>query len=325
MILVTGATGLIGNYITQKLLAEGLRVKAIKRKGSDISFFSNLQPQWIDCDLLDISTLDKTFEDVNIVIHAAGLVSFSNKDRDLLNQINVEGTANIVNLCIKHSVEHLVHISSVSALGIPKESRAVTEEDFQDSTSGLSAYAKSKYFGELEVWRGINEGLKATILNPSVVLGPGNWKKGSTSLFQHAYNHGRYYTKGTLNYVDARDLADLVFYFLSNKTASERYIVNGGSVSFYEFFNLATTAFQKTRPSIAIPPTLFDFFGRLSEFGQFVFGYKSQINRHTTASANGKKEYNSKKIKNIPEFKYRPLNETIDWNVISLKNKYKLD
>src|SRR5690606_19437736 len=178
MVLLTGGTGLIGSHLLFRLLESGERVRALYRSKESLEKVSRVfgyysdrpgelmaRGAWFQGDITDSISLDMAFEWIQKVNHAAGLVSFDPKGRRALEKINVQGTANVVNLCLKHRVEKLCHISSISAIGPSKKGKIATEENPWGEGSN-TAYGKSKTEGELEVWRGSQEGLKVVILNP---------------------------------------------------------------------------------------------------------------------------------------------------------------
>ncbi|RZJ95267.1 MAG: NAD-dependent epimerase/dehydratase family protein, partial [Hymenobacter sp.] len=214
MVFVTGATGLIGSFLLLELQARGLAVRALHRGAAPAKPTPGVE--WVQGDILDATLLTSAISpEVTHVFHCAGLVSYAPQDEDALLQTNVEGTAAIVDACLVRPGIRLGYVSSVAALGSPAEPageqlvatrQVVTEKATWDLGASHPAYATSKYLGELEVWRGAAEGLSAVIVNPSVVLGPGDWQRSSTRLLRYAYDEHRFYTKGLLNFVDARDV-----------------------------------------------------------------------------------------------------------------------
>ena len=188
--LVTGGTGLLGAHLLYKLCNEHGTIRAIKRSSSStdtvkhiFSYYSK-QPEslfnkieWVDCEILDITELETVFEGVQQVYHCAAMVSFDSRDKDILFETNITGTANIVNLCLDKNIEKLCHVSSVAALGRSEDQSAIDETAHWKDDKFNSQYAVSKYLSEMEVWRGIEEGLNAVIVNPSVILGPGKMER----------------------------------------------------------------------------------------------------------------------------------------------------
>ena len=196
MIFVTGGTGFLGSYILQELVLQGRPVRALRR---NLSFPFYLHPalldkiSWVEGDLLDISGLMENLSGCNQIIHAAGFVSFNPSDKKKLFQVNIEGTANLVNAAIESGITDFVHVSSVSALGRNENSKPIDEEIKWAGNDGQSNYGISKYFGEMEVWRGMGEGLTPLIVNPSTLLGYGDWSETSCGLFKTAYREFPWY------------------------------------------------------------------------------------------------------------------------------------
>ncbi|ULT28722.1 NAD-dependent epimerase/dehydratase family protein [Sphingobacterium sp. E70] len=172
MILITGGTGFLGSTLIKQLIDQGIDVIATKRAQSIIptSLLSSSLIQWVDADINDYFELEDALEGVTKVYHCAALVSYQKKDAKSHFKVNVEGTANIVNLCLEKNIR-LLHVSSIAALGTNKDNLPVSEKDHWEHSPTTSNYSLSKYQAEMEVWRGITEGLNAVIVNPSVILG----------------------------------------------------------------------------------------------------------------------------------------------------------
>jgi len=242
-ILVTGAAGLVGNEVTKQLLDKGYKVTAIYHSTPVNISHTNLIIK--QCDVLDTFSLEEIMQDVTHVYHCAAIVSFEPKDKNRLFKINVEGTANVVNACISANVQKLIHVSSVSSLGRIINGETVTERMNWTEETSNSIYGKSKYFGELEVWRGIGEGLQAAIVNPSTILGGDNWDNGSTALFKSVYNEFKYYTEGMNGFIDVRDVAHAMILLMNSKISGQRFILSSENLSYKEIFFLMAKCFGK--------------------------------------------------------------------------------
>ena len=203
-VLVTGGAGFVGAYVVRDLIRHGYVVKALRRKAV-IPFYIDAdilrQVNWIDCDILDIFALEEAMKNTDAVIHTAAKVSFHEKDRHELFATNVEGTANVVNMALEHNVKRFIHVSSVASLGKRNNGSVVNEDSKWQENKLNTNYAVSKYYGEMEVWRGIAEGLNAVIVNPSTILGYGDWNSSSNALFKNAYNGFPWYTNGVNGFV----------------------------------------------------------------------------------------------------------------------------
>ena len=260
MILVTGGTGFLGAYIIKHLVLKGYSVRAIKRANSSLPFFIPpdilAKVEWVTGDILDVISLEDAMNEIDAVIHSAGKVSFAGNERDELFKINVEGTANVVNTALEKNIRRFIHISSVASLGRTSNGETVDEErEWQDSKINTN-YAISKHKGELEVWRAMGEGLEGCVINPSTILGFGNWNSSSCAIFKTVYNEFPYYTNGVNGFVYVEDVARATIQLLESDINFERFIVNGENWSFRQLFNSIADGFNKQHPGKNATPAL---------------------------------------------------------------------
>jgi dihydroflavonol-4-reductase len=323
MIFVTGGTGLIGSFLIQKLLAGGATVKALYRQQIPTVFAETPPNQlaWIKGDILDTALLREIISDgVTQVYHCAGLVSYAPQDAAPLKEINVAGTANIVNACLEKPGVKLCHVSSIAAIGYGKTDATVTENNQWDANVAHSLYASSKYFGELEVWRGISEGLLAVIVNPSVVLGPASdWSRSSTQLFKYVSDENRFYTAGCANFVDVRDVVNNMVALMATDITGERFILNAGALSYKAFFSQVARCLHKKEPSVEVPGFLIEVLWRAEWVKSLITGKKPLITKETARIAEKKHVYSNKKIKTWLNYEFIPLEQTIDYCCRELK------
>ncbi|MBO0931289.1 NAD-dependent epimerase/dehydratase family protein [Fibrella aquatilis] len=318
--LVTGATGLIGSHVVRYLLALGRPVSALYRPENGYGLLTDVADQliWHEGDLLDIPSLEDAIRPGCDVIHCAAIVSFIAKDRARMEQINVEGTANVVNVCLQAGIRKLAYLSSVAALGRPEskhvDSKGVTTltEDQKWEESPLnSAYAKTKYRAELEVWRGSAEGLPVVMVNPSVVLGQGDWTRSSTQLIKYAYDEKRFYTEGDINYVDVLDVAEAIVKLLHSEVVNERFILNAGVLPYRDFLNRLAQALGKRPPTIRVPPGLATVLARVEAVRSWLTGKAPLITPETARGASHHYYYPGNRITQVIDFQYRALEETL--------------
>jgi len=315
MILITGATGLIGSFITHKLIAEGEKIRILTRKTSNLQPLSNIisQIDVFEGDILDIPSLEKAYEGVDQIIHCAAVVSFGDVGIDRLFKVNVEGTKNVVNVALDHKIAKLIYLSSIAAIGRDPKLDSIDENTLWVESDFNSMYAKSKYAAELEVWRGIEEGLCAAIVNPSIVLGPSNWNKSSTKIFKNVYQGMVFYPSGYTNLVDVRDVVDAICLLRKSNIAGERYIISGHSTSYHDFFTQIAAGFGKKPPFIKLSKG----FALLAYFILRIFApfylQKRFINRETIVISSQDFHYSNQKFKKAFDFTYRPLHESIAW------------
>jgi len=315
MVFVTGGTGLIGTFLIQHLLQKGAVIKALYRQNIPARFQNIAQLEWIEGDILDATLLRKIIREADEVYHCAGLVSYAPQDAEILKSINIDGTSNVVNACLANSRVSLCHVSSIAALGMVKGDQLITEEAKWDGATEHSLYASSKYFGELEVWRGIAEGLKAIIVNPSVVLGSADEiNRSSTQLFKYVADEKPYYTAGSANFVDVRDVVAAMIGLMERPNAAgERYIVSAGNLSYKEFFDQVASCLHKRAPFWKVPDWLTEIIWRLERVRSIFTCQRPLITKDTARTAKRKRLYSNEKIKNKLDITFRPVPETITW------------
>lgn len=319
-VFITGATGFIGSHIARRYLADGHAVSALHRPESGYGMLADVADRitWFEGDVLDISSLQAAVQPNGDVIHAAAIVSFVPKDRDRMERINVEGTANVVNVCLKAGVRKLGYASSVAAIGRPAAKGGETNgpitidesQKWEDSPNN-SAYAKTKYRAELEVWRGVAEGLNAVMVNPSVVLGAGDWSRSSLQLIKFVYDERPFYPAGLVSYVDVLDVVDSLVALMQSPITAERYILNGGTIPYRSLLEQIAAALGKRPPTIRVSPGLTRLLWPLEAVRAWLTGKAPLITRETARSASSLYAYNGHKIEQVLGFQYRPLSETL--------------
>jgi nucleoside-diphosphate-sugar epimerase len=315
MVLVTGGTGFLGSYILQELINKGHKVRAIRRKDITPYWIEKKlmdQVEWVEGDILDIVSLEDAMEGVDTVIHSAAIVSFVHKNRKEMYRVNVEGTANVVNMAIEKDVRRLVYISSVAALGRTAKGGNVDEEKKWEESKVNTHYAKSKYKAELEVWRGMAEGLEAVILNPSTILGYGNWEQGSCAIFKNVYNEFSWYTPGINGFVDVEDVARATVMLMESGISEQRFIVNGDTWTFKKLMDTIADGFDKKHPSRQTTAFLIAIAWRMEKFKAFFTGSHPLLTRESARVAQSKTYFSNEKIlKELNGFVFTPLEITI--------------
>ncbi len=324
MAFITGANGLLGSHLALVLLQNGESVTALKRKSSELSFMqktfkaysSNYQElfnkiTWIDGDILDFLHLDDIISEHKEVYHTAAMVSFNPKDHQKMLQVNVEGTSQVVNSCLRHKTK-LVYCSSIAALGRGQGTISTTENDLRDSTFKSSVYSKSKFEAEQEVWRGIAEGLNATIVNPSVILGPGDWSKSSSQLFKTVANGLKFYTNGTNGYVDARDVANIMFKLMKSDITAERFVVSSENISYKTLFTYIAKSLNVKPPYLLANKFLSELSWRLLKITSLLTNKTPLITKETAQSANSHYRYSSEKVIKALDYNFIPIKDSIE-------------
>lgn len=316
MIFLTGATGLVGSFICRKLLQDGYKVKAIKRTSSDTSMLSDVMEQitWVESDILDVLSLKEALEGCTQVVHSAGFVSYNRKDAAQLEKVNAEGTANLVNAALSHNIRHFTHISSVAAIGRSGKLKEIDESFKWSDADEHTPYGQSKHQAELEVFRGGIEGLEVVILNPALVLGPGPTDRSSSQVFKYVADEKPFYTEGTLNYVDARDLASIALAAVQGKLKTgERYIVSAGCLSYKAFFEKVAHCMNKKAPTIRVNSYLLKAAYYLETIKSTVRGKSPLITRDTLKLSQQQLKFKNFKIIEAIDYQFIPIDETIRW------------
>lgn len=317
MIFVTGGSGLIGSFLIPELVKQGHQVRALYR-GQIPTIADAYKVEWLEGDIQDIVLLQQALQGVNYVFHSAGLVSYDPQDKELLKQVNIEGTANIVDACIEAGTIKLCHVSSIAAIGRPPGKDLLTENSKWDAAEYHSAYASSKHLGELEVWRGISEGLDAVIVNPSVVLGPADWNRSSTRLFKYVYNNNSFYTGGKANFVDVRDVVEAMLRLTFSEISGERFILNAEQLAYKDFFEQVAGCMGKKAPSRRVNPVLAEFVWRAERLRSWLTGARPLITKDTARVSAKSHFFSNAKVQKVIGLEFRKLDETIAWTCSEL-------
>ena len=331
VVLITGITGLVGSFTARRFLEAGYQIAGLKRTNSDLSLLQDIENQivWHEGDILDIKALEKAMVNIEYVIHTAAIVSFAPKDRDRMFKTNIEGTANVVNICLENKLKKLCFVSSVAALGrsIPNEKKgngviSINEKVAWEESPLNSNYAKSKYLAEMEVWRGEAEGLNCVVVNPSLILGEADWHKSSTQLLKYVYEEHKFYPEGNLNYVDILDVAECIFKLTTSEITGEKFILNAGEITYKDFFEKVAPKFQKTAPQTLLSKSLTSIIWRLEAFISFFTGKTPLITKETALSSSHFFEYQNDKIKRVLGFEFKELEESLNRICGNLLKKY---
>jgi len=321
MILVTGANGLVGSCVCAHFISKGYNVRALIRKNSDTSLLNHLSKDldFFIGDITDTGSLLDAMVGVEYVVHTAAIVSFWNKKNDDMYQTNVIGTRNLVDVCLEHTIKKFIHVSSIAAIGRKPSDTFVNETNTWEDSSLNSYYAQSKHQAEIEVYRGIEEGLAASVVNPSIILGPGLDSSISVRLFRYVSQKNKFYTDGFLNYVDVRDVAEAIDKLLFDPhTNGERYILNGGTTSYKNFFAEVAGVLNVAPPSIKATNFMRQVVWRFEAFKSFFTGKEPLITKTTAKTASNKIEYVSDKIIATTAMRFKPLHETVEWTCKNL-------
>jgi dihydroflavonol-4-reductase len=329
MILVTGGTGLLGSHLLLKLCLEGAEPRALFRKKERLervkAVFQHYEPKqyvalfskisWVEGDILDLPSIETAIKGCEEVYHCAGLVSFASRDFKNLMKVNAEGTSNIVNCCLTFHVRKLCYVSSTAAIGYNEGGRTDETTTWKNSPE-VSGYSVSKYTAEKEVWRGIEEGLNAVIVNPCVIFGAGSWEESSLSIFKTVNNGLPFITPGSNSFVDARDVVEIMFKLMEGTLHSERFLCTGDNLSFKELTTKIALRLNKRHPLFSTPRFLAELGWRLVALMAFVRRKNPVITKDTVSSAYKQIAYDSTKVTSTLSFSFRGIDDTIS-NTIS--------
>ncbi len=312
-ILVTGATGFVGSYLVRLLVQKGYAVRAIRRAGSPMDLVREVagQVEWVEADVTDVVALEAAFAGITQVFHCAAMVSFHPKDVRRMRQINVEGTANMVNLALDFGVQHFVHVSSIAAFGRSKERPLLDENSKWIQSRGNSQYAISKYLSEQEVWRAHAEGLPVAIVNPSVIFGSGFWNVSTGRVFTQVYQGLKFWSVGHTGIVDVRDVAQFMLLAMEKKINGERFILNAQNIGFRELFFKVADALGAKRPFIKVTPLLAEIGWRVEWLKEKLLGTEPIVTRESARASISSFQYANAKSLTVAGFSYRPIDQII--------------
>lgn len=326
MILVTGGTGLVGSHLLYKLLQTEEKVKAIYRRAHKLdavkhvfSYYSEDwktlydKIEWHETDITNIPQLTEAFVNITKVYHCAAFISFEPDKYKTLRKINIEGTANIVNLCISNSIKKLCYVSSIAAIGQTNNPENLINETTEwNPENDNSVYAITKYGAELEVWRGTQEGLDAVIVNPGIILGPGFWRgSGSGSLFHQIYKGLAFYTKGSSAYVDVLDVVDIMIRLMQGEIKNEGYIVISENMSFKEFNLITAKALDVSKKQKLVKPWQLNILWRLDWLKHRLFGKRRRLSKQLASTLSSVTRYDNSKITSELNYKFNTTEDDI--------------
>jgi dihydroflavonol-4-reductase len=323
MVFVTGATGLLGSHLLYALLLKGKEVRALARNRASIkkvkkvfSFYTDEPDQllnkitWVFGDVLDKSFLEKSISGSLEVYHCAAIVSFDPGDFKRLKEVNIQGTRNIIHACKLHTVKKLLHVSSVAAVGKSTDGKEITEENGFPCRA-LSGYSLTKTESEKIVWKAISEGVNAVIVNPSIILGPGDWYSGSGKLFSTVYSGLKFYTKGVTGFVDIRDVVEIMIRLMASEISSERFIINAENLSYHDLFRRIASGLGTKAPFIYASPLVTSIGWRLGSFFSLFTGKQPILTKNSARSSHSLQRYTSQKLLERIDYTFIPIESSL--------------
>lgn len=313
MILITGATGFLGSELAKQLVEQGENIRCTKRPRSVIPSILSAYAdkiEWVDADMMDAFALEDALGGVTQVYHCAAWVSLRQKDKANIIRTNVTGTANLVDLCLERNIR-LLHVSSVAAIGTALPGELTNENHHLDTTDENDGYAISKLESEMEVWRGVSEGLNAVIVNPSLIIGVNAGTEGTGQLFETVHKGLKFYTDGAGGFVDVSDVARCMILLMNSNIEGERYIISAENRTYKDITTRIAQGFGIQPPATLARPWMMGLAWRGAAFAALFTGKAPSIDK-TSAEAAGKVvEFDNSKIKKAVGIKFRSVDETI--------------
>jgi len=315
MILVTGASGFLGSHLVKTLSNKGFAIRALYHNTPPNSALQALpNVTWMCADLLDIYDVATAMQGITHIYHTAAIVSYDSKRKEELLHFNIHSTANVVDEAVRCQVKKLVFVSSIAALRANVVAgKAIDETEAWEESDFSSTYGKSKYYAEMEAWRGAAEGLPLVVVNPGIILGAGDFDKGSSKLMLHVDNEFPFYTNGATLWVDVQDVVTIMELLMESNIEQERFIVGAVNASFLEVFTKMAHALRKKPPYIKASSLVSVLAARLLTWQSRLLGKEPMITKETAKSAQTISVYATDKLqKALPDFQYRSLDDTIN-------------
>lgn len=320
---VTGSNGFLGVHIIHHLLKMGHDVRAIHRLKSSFGEFElvklnyNLPSSiydklvWCECELYDVTGLQEIFQDCDYVIHLAGLISYSKRDREKMIRVNQKYTANVVNAAIDSDVKKLLYSSSIAALTKNDKNEIINEDNLWSSEQPHSFYGFSKYLGECEILRGKEEGLSVVMVNPGIVLGYGDWKKGSNQLFKNAFKQFYFFSRGVTGFVGVKDVAKVMEKLCLSKANGERFILVSENKTFESIAKTMADEFKKRKPFIEVKGFLYHIIYFVISLMEFL-GINGMLSRETVKASISKNQFSNEKVCDYLNFEFESMDSCLE-------------
>lgn len=308
-VFITGATGVLGRDLLEHCHQLGYQILALKRSTSNTEGLPS-QIQWIEGDLGDSFSYQDALKQADFVIHAGAMVSFSGKDARKMIHLNTSITKEIVDLCLVNETP-LLYVSSVAVLSNHPNQEILTEEDDFDENALNTSYARSKYFAEMEVWRGIAEGLKASIVNPGIILGtPKVWRRSTGMIWNNLQKGLTLYPAGATGYVDGRDVAKILLKLYEKEQFGERFILVADHLSYQEIYKAILRQIGKQTKIRPVPKVLSSLIWRSSELLKKL-GFSPTYTKEVHTTLNSHQLYSSEKVKARLQIEFLPIENSI--------------
>lgn len=325
MILVTGGTGLVGSHLLCRLVKNNLKIRALYRSDAKIevaksvfSLYADMPEhafetiEWFKADINTLPQLHEAFKGVTHVYHCAAMVSFDENSYKTMRKVNIEGTANIVNLSIAHRIKKLCYVSSIATLGESHGDNYITEATHWNADVTNNSYAITKYGAEMEVWRGTQEGLPMVMVNPGVILGAGFWNDGTGRLFPLVENGFKYFTQGIVGFVAVEDVVEAMVQLMNHSITNKRYILVSENWSYKKLLTQIAETLNVAPPRRAIKPWILKLAWRLNWLMCNLTRKPGTLTKHTVRSLLSINRYSNEAIKKELNFEFTPIAECLE-------------
>lgn len=324
MILVTGGTGLVGSHLLYQLIKNGEKVRAIHRSSSNLDEVMNVfsyyaseaedlfsKIEWVEADILDMPSLSDAFKEVTYVYHVAAYISFNPKKYSILKRVNVEGTANIVNLSLSHGIKKLCHVSSIATIGNNNNGKPINEDSEFDPQEQNNVYSITKRNAELEIWRGAQEGLNTVMVNPAVIFGSGHWDSASGGIIKMISKGIPYYPSGNIRIVDVQDVVNIMIQLMIGPVVNQHYILFSENITYKELLSKMAPLLGKEPPKKEMSKWKLMFLSDLDWISNKLFGTKRKLPKNMLNTLYTTSYYDASKIEKELNFEFTPFMETL--------------
>jgi len=313
MILVTGATGHIGNVLVRELTARGKKVRAFLLPGEDPSPLDGLPVQRVEGDVLDPHSIAAALEGVEQVYHLAGLISIMPDMYDQLYRVNVVGTRNILDACRRARVRRLVYTSSIHAIAVPPEGHVIDESLPLDPAQAWGDYDRTKAMATLEVQRAAAEGLNAVIVCPTGVIGPYDFRRSEIGQFllDCAQPGLKFCIEGAYDFVDVRDVATGHILACERGRRGESYILAGSRLSVRRILALVEEITGHRGPHLHVPLWLAELASNFAPLFYRLTHTKPRFTPYSLHTITSNSVISPRKARGELGFNTRPARETI--------------
>lgn len=313
MILVTGATGHIGNVLIRKLLEQGEKVRALVWRGEDTTPIKALEVEQVQGDVLDLASLGPAMRGVETVYHLAGIISIMPGRNPFVWRVNVEGTRNMLEAARQAGIRRLVYTSSIHAIARSPHGVAMDESLGFDQNNPYGEYDRSKAAASLEVQKAAIEGLDAVIVCPTGVIGPYDFRGSELGEVIRSASEARtmFYVEGAYDFVDVRDVADGMIAAHAHGRRGESYILSGQRLSVRYMLETVREVTGKAFASIKIPFSLAEFAARFTPWYYQRTKAKPRFTPYSLEVLQSNSNISHAKAARELGYKSRPLHETI--------------